>query len=282
MGSSPTDPGPVNRQNACAGRLFFVIGMMLTLPTLSVEQSLEHLIAKGDALRRQFDTQGAYESYLAAYTLDSNNAEVLCRLSLELIDMGNELPRSDDQRQMYDRALFYSRRAARVAKDSARVYSTLGYALEKKALYESGKTKVKLLNELHAAALISIRSDSNNAMGYFLAGRWHMILMDVSWLVREYSEWTEGRLPEEPSYVRAESNFLRAVELSKEPIAHFMELGKTYVRMENWHDARLVFEEIVFLPSRVKNDNRWKRDARKYLGMLEAADYAPLKDSVEE
>lgn len=261
-------------------RLFFGIWF---LPMVAGRaQSTQEIIAKGDALRQTFDTRGAFELYSAAYRLDSTNVDVLCRLSQELIELGNELPKSDDQKSRYDEALTYARKAMKHAEDSLRVFEVLGRAIEKVVLYESGKKKIKLLTELYSVAAAGVAGDSLNDRCLHLLGRWHWTMMDVNWLVKGYSQLTDGRLPEEPSHEKAEQYFLKAIAVNGRCIGHFIDLGKTYVRLENWHDARLAFEEIAVLPNQSKSDARWKRDARKYLTILESGEYAHLKDAVEE
>jgi tetratricopeptide (TPR) repeat protein len=276
VGSCDTWYGHVGWTYALAATFFglWIVGVRA--------QDLNHYLAQGDAFHRQFDTHNAYRSYVSAYQLDSTNADVLRRLVYELIEIGNEFPRSNEQLEKYLESERLARRAVSMEPDSPDVHVALAMALERTAQYDGGKKVIHKWSEIRLAARKALELNPASTMGFYFLGRWHLAMLQTSWLLKGYARVTEGDLPEEPSLDTAERCFLNAIEIDNRRIAHFFQLGRTYVALDNWHDARLAFEEIIWLPVAEKGDRRAQRQARQYVQMIEDKQYAALKNAIEE
>lgn len=244
-------------------------------------QTAGDLIAQGDAFHNQFDTYNAFKTYKAASELDSTNFEVLWKMAGELIDMGNELPKSDDQELKYHESEILARKAVQLNPNHAKGHVMLALALEKTALDESGSDRIKALGLSRMAAEKALEIDPDEDMGHSLLGRWNREIANTGWLTKTYSKIFVITTPP-ASYEKAIEYFTKAIGINRTFISHYLELGKTYVLVEKWTEAGEAFQKAVDLPVTQKSDSKWQREAKHYLQLLQQGNHSELTDSIEE
>jgi tetratricopeptide (TPR) repeat protein len=260
--------------------VFFVNIQLLSSQTL-FSQSTEDLVAKGNAFHNQFDTYNAFKTYHAAYESDSTCFEAIWKMAGELIDMGNELPKSDDQMLKYNEAVNIAARAVQLNPNNAKGHLMLASALEKTALDKSGADRIKILNQSRAAAEKALQINADEDMGYNLLGRWNLEMANTGWLTKVFTKIFVTTSPP-ASYENALDCFQKAIRINQNSISHYIELGKTYVFLEKWTEAGEVFNKVIDLPGNEKSDSKWQREARHYLQLLQQGNHSELTDSIEE
>ncbi len=260
--------------------MFFANLLMLSGPSLYTQSAAE-LIAQGDAFHRQLDTYNAFKTYKAAYELDTTNFDAIWKMAGELIDMGNELPKSNDQILKYQEAVAVASKAVELNPNHSKGHVLLAAALEKIALYKSGGERIKLLNQSRTAAEKAIMIDPGEDLGHHLLGRWHREMTNIGWLTKAFSKVFVVSTPP-ATFENAVDHFTRAISINPNYIAHYLELGKTYLFLEKWAEAGEAFTKVTELPLTEKGDSKYQRDARHYLQLLQQGNYSELLDSIEE
>lgn len=261
--------------------LFFVTIMVEALFHDLAAQTASQLIGQGDAFHKQFDTYNAYKSYKSASETDSTNFEALWKMANELIEMGNELPKSPDQKTKYAEAESMARRAVQLNPNHSKGHLVLAMAIEKVALNETGGDRIRLLNRLHAEAEKGLAINPQEDGCHHLLGRWNRTITNIGWLSKTWLRIFSGSFPQ-ASGEHAIDHFKKAISINANDLSHYLELGKTYVYMEKWNDAKEGFEKVMTLPIVTKSDRKWQRDANNYLELLKTANYSELKDAVQE
>lgn len=260
--------------------LFFLI-ICLSKVSLIHTQTVAELIKQGDAFHSQFDTYNAFKCYKTAAELDSTNFEVLWKMAAELIDMGNELPKSDDQVRKYQEALLISQKAIQLNPNHCKGHLMLALALEKNSSGQSGSERIKGLNQSRLAAKKAIEINPDEDMGYNLLGRWNREMANTGWLARTFTKLFVVSTPP-ASYEKAIEQFQRAIAINNQAIIHYFELGKTYILTEKWTDAAESFQKVLDLPASQKSDSKCQRAGRHYLQLLQQGNHSELTDSIVE
>jgi len=260
--------------------LFFFI-ILLSNGRAIDAQTVGELIAQGDALHSQFDTYNAFKAYKAASILDSTNFDVLWKMAGELIDMGNELPKSSDQTAKYREAEAEARKAIQLNPNHAKGHVMLALAIEKTALDHTGAERIKALNQSRMAAEKALEINSEEDLGHSVLGRWNRDMTNTAWLTKTFSKLFIVSTPP-ATYEKAVDQFSKAIAINQNYISHYLELGKTYVLLEKWNEAGEAFQKVVDLPVTQKSDSKWQRVAKHYLQLLQQGNHSELVDSIEE
>lgn len=244
-------------------------------------QSADEWIAQGDAFHVKFDTYSAFKAYKAAYDLDTTNFDAIWKMAGELIDMGNELPKSSDQMLKYQEAASIAGKAVELNPNHAKGHIMLAVALEKMASDKSGAERIKILNQSRTAAEKAIEINPGEDIGHNLLGRWNRAMTNIGWLTKTYCKLFVVNTPP-ATYEGAVDHFTKAIAINQNYISHYLELGKTNVSLEKWAEAGAAFTKVLELPLTEKGDSKYQREAKHYLQMLQQGNYSELSDSIEE
>ena len=244
-------------------------------------QSADEWIAQGDAFHVKFDTYSAFKAYKAAYDLDTTNFDAIWKMAGELIDMGNELPKSSDQMLKYQEAASIAGKAVELNPNHAKGHIMLAVALEKMASDKSGAERIKTLNQSRTAAEKAIEINPGEDIGHNLLGRWNRAMTNIGWLTKTYCKLFVVNTPP-ATYEGAVDHFTKAIAINQNYISHYLELGKTNVSLEKWAEAGAAFTKVLELPLTEKGDSKYQREAKHYLQMLQQGNYSELSDSIEE
>lgn len=244
-------------------------------------QSAGEWIAQGDAFHNQFDTYNAFKAYKAAHDLDTTNFDALWKMAGELIEMGNELPKSNDQMLKYHEAVEIAGKAVALNPNHAKGHVMLAAALEKTASDKSGAERIKLLNQSRTAAEKAVEINPGEDIGHSLLGRWNREMANIGWVTKTYCKLFIVSTPP-ATYENAVDHFNKAIGINPNYISHYLELGKTNVYLDKWAEAGDAFTKVMDLTATEKSDSKYQREARHYLQLLQQGNYSELSDSIEE
>jgi tetratricopeptide (TPR) repeat protein len=275
----------MNTTDTCVNQVrpLFVFFVMIVLGPVSAlgAQTVSQLIGQGDTFHKQFDTFNAFKAYKTAAESDSTNFEALWKMTYELIEMGNELPKSADQKNKYKEAEASARKAVLLNPNHAKGHWVLALAFEKVALDETGNERIRLLNQLRLEAEKGLGVNPKEDACHHLLGRWHRTVSNIGWVTKTWSKIFATSLPP-ASLEKSVEHFKKAIELNGNDLSHRLELGKTYVCMEKWNEAKEIFDKVGTMTLLTKNDRKWQRDAANYLQLLKTSSYSDLRDAVQE
>jgi tetratricopeptide (TPR) repeat protein len=256
----------VRRSRIVAAALAAALAVVLAAPALA--QSFAEHLARGDELLARgalADARGAYEKALEA---QPEAYPALIRLARVESELGEEAE-GETQRRLVGAAVAHARTAVKVAPDSAAGHVWLAVALGRQALKEGPKTRLTLSREIKAEVDRAIELDPGIARAWHVRGMWNRKIASLSLIERMAANTVLGGVPQGASKENAVRDFEKAVALEPAYVNHRLELGRTYMELERWDDARRELEKAAALPpTSGPRDARHQAEARALLGKL--------------
>ena len=225
-------------------------------------------LAQGDAAYAHGDLPLAYSEYSAALKGDSLSYAVLWRLARVESERGEDAS-GDEQRDLIQAAVEHARAAVRAAPDSAQGHVWLAVALGRQALKEGPKTQLALSREIKSEVDRALAIDPMIGRGYHVRAMWNRKLATLNFMERMAANTVLGGVPKGASMDNAVRDFQKAIELEPDYVNHHLELGRTYMSLKRWDDARHELERAVSLPPHSNpRDPKYQAEARKLIGKL--------------
>lgn len=220
-------------------------------------------LADVDSLR----DAGAFRAAFARLTSLADDhpasAEVLYRLALTRVDMGEQLDARSQQRSYYEAAL--KRAEAAVAADSTHAAAHLARAIAEGRVALSAGTRERIRRsravKRHADRAITL--DSTLAAAYHVRARWNREVADLGFFERTIVRTVYGGLPE-ASFEQSVRDFQTAIRL-EDKIVHHLELARTLMKLDREADARAHLQTALSMDATDPDDPAHKTSARKLL-----------------
>lgn len=221
-------------------------------------------IAAGDAALAKFDLEGAITAYREARQLAPDNYESAWKLTRALVDKSTLTKDRDAQKDLIIEAEKLAREAVQLDPKQSKGHTYLAIAVGKLALFEGGKRKVTLSDEVKAEAQKAINLDPQDDLAYHVLGIWNREVAELNWVLRKFAELLYGKFPE-ASLDEAIRDLQRAAKLAPDIIPHQVELGITLADARKWADAKAVLDRGVAMPKAWVTDDYYKDMARQAL-----------------
>jgi tetratricopeptide (TPR) repeat protein len=221
-------------------------------------------VAAGDAALARFDLDGALTAYRAAHKSAPNDYEATWKLARALADKSTLTKDRNEQKQCCVEAEQLARAAVSLKPDDSKGHAYLAVAVGKLALYEGGKRKVELGNEVKREAERAIKLNDKEDLAYHVLGIWNREMAELNWVLRKFAEMLYGKFPS-ASLDTAVQNLERARELAPTVVPHRVELGVTLADMRRWQEANDVLEKALAMPQGWVTDEYYWDIARQTL-----------------
>lgn len=221
-------------------------------------------IIDGDSLYAALDFASALSSYQAAIAFDSTLSEPLWKSARSFVDAGDKADKKS-KKDYYINAVRFARWAVRIDPGDSNAHLFNAISVGKLALFEGGKTKIKLSKEVRKEALIAISLDPDNDSAYHVIARWHREVANLSGVLKAFAKVLYGGVPAGASNDSSVFYFKKAVSLNPGHINHYLELGRTYMMMKQWKPAKSQLDKCLSLPSSAVGDPAYKKEARNLL-----------------
>lgn len=220
-------------------------------------QSVSSLIAKGDVQDRSFNPSGALESYLPAEKMDPDNVKLLLKISRQyrhmMADAGNKAKKLE-----YGRiALAYDMRLIELAPNDSDAQLSIAITYGKMVPYLATKEQIAASPVIKSAAEKAIKLNPRNDTAWYVLGRCHQALANVSGLKRTLGGMLYGKLPS-GSYEESVRCFNKAIEIDSTRPRHYIELGHTYSLSGQPESSRKFIEKGISMPNKEKDDPELK------------------------
>ncbi|MEO5618938.1 MAG: hypothetical protein ABIS67_14310 [Candidatus Eisenbacteria bacterium] len=224
--------------------------------------------ARGDAAYARSDlaaARAAYADELALRPADFSALWKLARVESELGEAAN----GKAQKELVLASVEHARAAAKVAPDSAQGHAWLAAALGRQALKEGPKTRLSLSREIKFEAERALAIDPSNALAYHVRALWNRNVASLSFMERAAANTVLGGVPKGASMENAVRDLQRAIELEPQRVIHRLEMGRTYMELERWTEARRELEKAQVLPpTSSPRDTQHQNVARNLLSRL--------------
>jgi tetratricopeptide (TPR) repeat protein len=226
-------------------------------------------VADGDAALARFDLDGALTAYRAAHKQTPADYEATWKLARALADKSTLTKDSNDQKQYCVEAEQLARVAVSLKPDDSKGHAYLAVAVGKLALYEGGKHKVELGNEVKREADRAIKLNDKEDLAYHVLGVWNREMAELNWVLRKFAEMLYGKFPS-ASLDKAAENLEHARTLAPDVVPHPVELGVTLADMRRWQESNDVLEKALAIPKAWVTDEYYWNIARQTLPRVKA------------
>ncbi|MGA7838553.1 MAG: tetratricopeptide repeat protein [Ignavibacteriaceae bacterium] len=242
---------------------------------LSQTQSVEDLLKQGDELIDKFDDQGALESFQKAEKLAPNNWEVNWRLSRVYVNLANQMPAKTDEQQdaqlaVYQKALGFANKAVKEGPDKSVTYLRRAIANGKIALFKGVFSVAKVVNaakdDLEKAIKLGNGGDFIQALCYYVLGRTHAKVSEKWKPARSILGLGWGDIDV------AIQDYNTAIKLYPDFRMFYLDLGKAYIREDEYQKAREVLNKVATCTKRESDDDLRTAEAKKLLQEIKDED----------
>jgi tetratricopeptide (TPR) repeat protein len=225
--------------------------------------------ADGDAALMRFNLGEALAAYRAVHKLAPDNYEATWKLARALADKSTLTKDRNEQKQDCVEAEQLARAAVKLKPDDSKGHAYLAVAVGKLALYEGGKRKVELGNEVKREAQRAIQLNDKEDLAYHVLGVWNREMAELNWVLRKFAEMLYGKFPSS-SLDTAVQDLERARELAPTVVPHRVELGVTLADMRRWQEANDVLEKALTMPKAWVTDEYYWDIAHQTLPRVKA------------
>jgi len=221
-------------------------------------------VANGDAALARFDLAAAVKAYRAAHTQSPDNYEATWKLARALADTATLSKDPNQQKQCCVEAEQLARTAVKLNPRDSKGHAYLAVAVGKLALYEGGKRKVELANEVEKEAKRAIKLNDNEDLGYHVLGVWNREMVELNWILRKFAELIYGKFPA-ATLDDAIHDLTRAAQIAPQTVPHRVELGLTFASGRRWQEANDNLEKALAMPKAWVTDEYYWDKARQTL-----------------
>lgn len=228
------------------------------------QESAENLIKKGDVHYARLDPDDALKFYLPAEKLTPNDATLLVRIARQYRHLVSESTNEADKERYAKLATSYADRAAALAPNNSEAQLAVAISYGKVQPYQSTGEKLATSRTIKTAAEKSIQLDPRNDLAWQVLGKYYFAFADVSSVKRALAQVKYGKLPA-ATFQDAARCFEKALALNPHRLMHYIELGRTYVKMDRNAEAKQLIAKGLAMPETEKDDPETKRMGRELL-----------------
>ena len=250
----------------CLKEFLVITALLLSCPAIQAE-SVDDLMAKGDAFDVKFKADEALKYYLPAEKLEPKNVRLLLRIARQYRHLMQDATKNEDKLRLGGISLGYAQRAAALAPNDSEAQLSPAITYGKMLQFQGNKEQVAASPHIKEAADKAIKLDPHNDTAWHVLGRWHQGLATVGVIKRTLGRLIYGKLPVTTNE-EATKCFYKAVAINRHRLRHYVELGRTYAQMGESTSARRFIEKGLAMPDVEKDDPEIKHRGRETLAKL--------------
>jgi tetratricopeptide (TPR) repeat protein len=225
-------------------------------------QTVEKLIASGDAARGQLDMKAALRLYREAEQISVSNAEVFLRLSEVFLDLTESDILNGSDPHYIKPAMDYAQRCAKLNANCATASAVLARCLLIQAKSASFSNRWELYRRSKAYAEKAVRADPDNSHAKIILAMWHREITEKPLAERIAARVWHGWYPDGKLEL-AEKLLTEALSKNPQSIQARLELSKVLLSLHEKQEALSHLLQIESLPLQCIADVGRKAEARK-------------------
>lgn len=246
--------------------LLILIAVVFGLHAFAEDPKVTALLKHGDAEERAGHIKAALADFRAAEELDAKNVAVLLRISKAYSDLIDTTKPAEAAEQLARKSLAYAQRAVELDPKVAKAHLSLAIAYGKMTDFVGNKTKLEYSKVIKDETAKSIELDPTDDFAWYVLGRWHAGVANVSGMLKVLAKVVYGGMPA-ASNEDAVKCLKKAVELAPQRIQHRAELARLHKAMGKPELATKEWQAIILLPAVEGDDEKEKAAAREALGL---------------
>lgn len=244
------------------------LALSLFLPSgAGFAASVDELVKEGDVHDQSFRPKEALKSYLPAEKIEPDNVDLLLRIARQYRHQMADTAAAAEKTRLSGVALGYAKRAVALAPNNPEAHLSIAICHAKSLELYSNNDKMAALRQVKASADKALALDSNNDLAWYILGRWHEKVAELSTLKRKVAELAYGALPKATNDDAARC-FRKAISINPNRSPYNIDLGITYAAMGNRADARMHIQKGLAMPNSGKDDPETKKRGRDLLATL--------------
>jgi len=255
-----------------APRIILLAAILLFFGSLAAQsqqkKDIDSLIAASDDFStKTFENEKALDVLMKAYAADSNNYEILWRISRAYSDIGERLPsvtqeEKTKQLDTYQKSLDFAELAVKANSNATMGYTRRAIATGRVALFKGVWDSIDLVKQVRADCEKAIELDKNNPAAYYVLARTHAKLCEKPKIIR----WPLGL--SWANYDDAKANYEKAISLRPTFIMYRLDAARTYTEVDEYDKAKEQLTKIATLPTENQNDNQYRKEAKDLLEQI--------------
>jgi tetratricopeptide (TPR) repeat protein len=225
------------------------LAMSLTLSA----RTLTEWMLQGDALDAKNQTKAALTAYLEAEKLGTPPAALLHRIAKQYGLSMNDEPTEAAKQTAAEKALSYAQRSVAADPKDADTHVALAICYGRLVRFRETKVQIQYSRLIKQSAETGLKLDPKHELGWYVLGAWHYGMAGLNPVKRALARLIYGVSPS-ASYAEAAACFQRAIALNPSRMASYVDLGLTYLEMDNESAAREMLTKGLALPGRERDD----------------------------
>lgn len=227
------------------------------------------LIAQADRQYAALNPQAALQLYERVIATDPKNYEALWKGARTAVDVAEFGQSGDAQKEAYQTAELYARRAIAANPNDAEGHFVLARALGRVALTLGSRDRVKYAGDVRTHALEALKHNPKHAGALHVMGMWNYNVMTLSGVARAFARtFLGGQVFSSASWEDAQRYMEQSVAAEPNRAVHRLDLGKVYAERNNKARAREQWEAALRLQAVEYNDRHYKAQAQQLLARL--------------
>ncbi len=231
------------------------------------DEPADALIKKGDVFYNRLQPSEALKFYLPAEKLEPENVPLLVRIARQYRHLQCECSDKDQKAKWAGVAVTYADRAVKLAPNDPDAQLSVAVSYGKLLPFQSTQQQLNCSRTIKAAAEKTIELDPQGDLAWQVLGRYYYGYADVSAVRRALGTLRYGKIPT-AKFEDAAKCFEKAIELNPNRLMHYIELGRTYAKMNRTSEARKMITKGLSLPNTEKDDPEVKQMGREVLKSL--------------
>lgn len=241
---------------------------LLILPAFVVQgQDVSLLLKEAQQYETSLKDNEALKKYIQVLSIQPNNINALCKASELSNVIGRRQSTREKQRDYYNSALEYARRAIKLNPKHAEANFAMALSMGRLAQTAGGEKRIDAVREIKVFAERAIQYDPENYKGYHVLGKWHLEVSSLNSIEKWLVKVTYGGLP--PASVDDAIRFYeKSRQLNPAFLLNYLELAKAFKEKHQVNKSIGLLQTMMSMPSITTDDNRIKNEGRKLLEEL--------------
>lgn len=251
--------------------LSLILSMLVTAAPMgnalvAQESDAAQELAAANEAYAKFDNNTALQHYLKALEIEPTNYEALWKAARTYADVGKSLEKDKKKaKATYALGDSLARKAVELYPDSADGHFALALCVGRVALFEGGKTKIRMSKEVKAEADKAVELSPCYGAAYHILGRWNYNIATLGWMLKTVAKMVYGGVPEGATVENAAVMFEKAIECEPDKPVHRLQYGRTLIKLNRYAEAREQLQKCLDLPQVQWEDPAHKKEAEKLL-----------------
>ncbi len=238
--------------------------LIAVFPCLLFSQDTGQLLKEAQQQEALFRENEAFLKYAEILKKEPANLHALWKCSELSCRIGARQPDKEKMSPYFLAAKNYAAAALRVNPNSSDANYVMALALGRVSLVAGTRERVILAKDVRYYAENAIRLDPDNFRAYHILGRWNYEVSNLSLAEKSFARIFYGRLPS-ASLDKAIYYFEKSRSLNPGFILNYLELAKSYHRMDEDNKAFANLRILLGMPNTMYDDTRVKVIARQLL-----------------